>query len=67
MKNVRITRKPAPRFLKEYSKLFPILCSWKYAGRLSQRQRIYQQRNDFFGKPSEELEKEWKNGKDESE
>ena len=43
---VRIIKKPVSSILKEYSKLFSILCSWEYANRLSYFRRDYQQRKD---------------------
>ena len=46
MKSGWIIQKPASRTLKGYLKLFSILCSWKYASRLSYFGRVYQQRKD---------------------
>ena len=41
MKSVWILWKLASRILKKHSKLFSILCSWKYASRLSYFQYVY--------------------------
>ena len=46
MKSVLITRKPGSGILIEYSKLFSVLCFWKYASHLSYFRGVYQQRRD---------------------